>query len=89
MLFRSVEHIFGEGGGQRMAEQYGLELLGSLPLSLHIREEADSGKPTVIAQPDSQATTIYKEIARKVAVRVAEKARDMSAKMPAIVVQQT
>ena len=84
-----VEHIFGEGGGQRMAEQYGLELLGSLPLSLHIREEADSGKPTVIAQPDSQATTIYKEIARKVAVRVADKARDMSAKMPAIVVQQT
>lgn len=84
-----VEHIFGEGGGKRMAEQFGLEFLGALPLSLHIREEADSGRPTVVAQPDSVAAQLYKEIARKVAVKIAEKAKDMSLKMPAIVVSQT
>ncbi|HEU4621059.1 MAG TPA: iron-sulfur cluster carrier protein ApbC [Burkholderiaceae bacterium] len=84
-----AEHIFGEGGGKRMAEEYGVEHLGSLPLSMHIREEADSGRPTVIAQPDSPAAMLYKTIARRVAVRIADKAKDMSAKMPTIVVSQT
>jgi ATP-binding protein involved in chromosome partitioning len=84
-----AEHIFGEGGGASMAEQFKVDLLGSLPLAMHIRVEADEGRPTVVAQPDSQAARIYKDVARKVAIKVAERARDMSLKMPAIVVQQT
>jgi ATP-binding protein involved in chromosome partitioning len=84
-----AEHIFGEGGGASMAEQYKVDLLGSLPLAMHIRMEADEGRPTVVAQPESEAARIYMEVARKVAIKVAEKARDMSLKMPTIVVQQT
>jgi ATP-binding protein involved in chromosome partitioning len=56
---------------------------------MHIRMEADEGRPTVVAQPESEAARIYMEVARKVAIKVAEKARDMSLKMPTIVVQQT
>ncbi len=81
------EHIFGEGGGQRMAEQYEVDLLGSLPLDIHIREEADSGRPTVAAQPDSPVTASYREIARRTAGRLASKSRDYSAKFPKIVVE--
>jgi ATP-binding protein involved in chromosome partitioning len=84
-----VEHIFGAEGGRRMAEQYGVELLGSLPLDIRIREQTDSGRPTVVAEPDSAITTAYKDIARKVAVRIAEKAKDMSLKMPTIKVSNT
>ena len=72
-----------------MAEQHGVELLGSLPLDIRIREQADSGRPTVVAEPDSAITNTYKEIARKVAVRIADKARDMSLKMPTIKVTNT
>ena len=84
-----AEHIFGAEGGRRMAEQYGVELLGSLPLDIRIREQVDSGRPTVVAEPDSAITTTYKEIARKMAVRIAEKAKDMSLKMPTIKVSNT
>jgi ATP-binding protein involved in chromosome partitioning len=84
-----AEHIFGADGGRRMAEQYGVDYLGSLPLDIRIREQADSGRPTVVAEPDSAITMSYKEIARKVAVRIAEKARDMSLKMPTIKVSNT
>jgi len=66
-----TEHIFGHGGGERMCQEYGVDFLGNLPLNLSIREQADSGNPTVVAQPDSEITKIYKEIARKVAVKVA------------------
>ncbi len=83
------EHIFGSGGGARMAEDYKVEQLGALPLDMAIRQETDSGKPTVVAAPDGRVTAIYKEIARRVAIRIAEKARDMSAKFPTIVVQNT
>jgi len=83
------EHIFGAGGGQRMAEQYGLECLGSLPLALHIREEADGGRPTVVAQPESAAAQSYRQIARKLAVAIADKAKDFSAKMPTIKISST
>src|SRR5204862_229159 len=62
-----VEHIFGEGGAVRMITEYGVDLLGSLPLILSIREQADSGRPTVVAEPDSPISTIYREVARKVA----------------------
>ena len=84
-----VEHIFGEGGGERMAKDYGVEYLGGLPLDIRIREQTDSGRPTVVADPDGAIADAYRRIARRVAVRIAEKARDMSLKMPAIVVQNT
>jgi ATP-binding protein involved in chromosome partitioning len=84
-----AEHIFGAGGAQKMAADFGTEVIGSLPLDIRIREQADSGRPTVVAEPDSEIAATYRAIARKVAVRVAEKAKDMSLKMPAIKVQNT
>jgi ATP-binding protein involved in chromosome partitioning len=82
-----AEPIFGEGGGARMCQQFGVDFLGALPLTMEIREQADSGRPTVVADPDGKVASIYKEIARKVAIKVAEKARDMSSKFPNIVVK--
>jgi len=84
-----AEHIFGADGGRRMAEQYGVEYLGSLPLDIRIREQADSGTPTVVAEPDGAIAQAYRQIARKVAVRIAEKAKDMSLKMPSIKVSNS
>ncbi|EGK70746.1 MAG: iron-sulfur cluster carrier protein ApbC [Methyloversatilis sp.] len=83
------EHIFGEGGGARMAADYNLDVLGSLPLAMQIREQADSGKPTVVSDPDGRVAEIYRDIARRVAVKIADKAKDMTAKFPSIVVQNT
>ena len=83
------EHIFGAGGGERMSKDYGVELLGSLPLDISIREQADSGKPTVIADPDGRVAEIYRAIARRVAVKIAEKQQDHSAAFPKIVIQNT
>jgi ATP-binding protein involved in chromosome partitioning len=81
------EAIFGEGGGEKMCADFGVDFLGRLPLQLSIREQADSGTPTVVAEPDGPVAAIYKQIARKVAVKVAEKAKDMTAKFPTIVVK--
>jgi ATP-binding protein involved in chromosome partitioning len=83
------ERIFGEGGAARMARDYGVEVLGALPLDMAIREQADSGKPTVVADPDGRIAAIYKEIARRVAVQIAERQQDHSAVFPKIVVQNT
>ena len=83
------EHIFGEGGGERMSEEYGVDLLGALPLDIRIREQADSGNPTVAAMQDSQISSIYRSIARKTAAKLATKARDHSAAFPNIVVSNT
>ena len=83
------EHIFGQGGGEKMAKDYDIEYLGGLPLDIRIREQADSGTPTVVADPDGAIAETYRAIARRVAVRIADRARDMSLKMPAIVVQNT
>ena len=83
------EHIFGSGGGSRMAHDYEVDLLGELPLSLGIREQGDSGRPTVVADPDGRVAEIYRDIARKVAIKIAEKAKDMTSKFPNIVVQNT
>ena len=83
------EHIFGAGGGAKMCADYDVELLGVLPLELAIREMADVGKPTVVGAPESRAAELYRAIARRVAVKVAERAKDMSAKFPNIVVQNT
>jgi ATP-binding protein involved in chromosome partitioning len=82
-----AEHIFGSGGGEKMCAEYGVEFLGGLPLTMAIREQADSGKPTVVADPDGAVAAIYKSIARKIAVKVAEKAKDMSSKFPSIVIK--
>ncbi|MFN0039127.1 MAG: iron-sulfur cluster carrier protein ApbC [Burkholderiales bacterium] len=81
------EHIFGAGGAAAMSKDYGVAVLGSLPLDIKIREQADSGRPTVVAEPDSRAAGIYREIARKTAARIAELGRDHSAAFPKIVVQ--
>lgn len=83
------EHIFGAGGGALMANDYKVDLLGSLPLDIQIRMQADSGQPTVIAQPDSKIAQIYKEIARKAAIKIANASLDHSAKFPNIVIQNT
>ena len=80
-----AESIFGSGGGEKMCAQYGVDFLGALPLTMAIREQADSGKPTVVADPNGPVAAIYKSIARKVAIKVAEKARDMTSKFPKIV----
>jgi ATP-binding protein involved in chromosome partitioning len=82
-------HIFGSGGAERMCQDYGTELLGQLPLDESIREHADSGKPTVVADPDGRAAEIYRRIARRCAVRIAESQKDMTSKFPNIVVQNT
>jgi ATP-binding protein involved in chromosome partitioning len=84
-----AEHIFGEGGAERMSREYGVTVLGSLPLDIRIREQADSGRPTVVAAPDGEVAQTYKAIARKVAIAIAEKAKDMSLKMPTIKVSST
>src|SRR6185369_2952082 len=83
------EHIFGEGGAQRMCADYNVPFLGGLPLDIRIREQTDSGRPTVIADPDGTIAEIYRGIARRVAIFVAQKAEDFSAKFPSIVIQNT
>jgi ATP-binding protein involved in chromosome partitioning len=83
------ERIFGAGGAGRMAQDYGVEVLGALPLDIGIREQADSGKPTVVSDPDGRVAQIYKEIARRVAVQIAERQQDHSAAFPKIVIQNT
>ena len=84
-----AEHIFGEGGAEKMCRDYNVPFLGALPLDIHIREQADSGRPTVVADPDGATAQIYKEIARKVAISIGLKAADFSAKFPSIVIQNT
>ena len=84
-----AEHIFGAGGAQKMCAEYGVPFLGGLPLDIRIREQADSGRPTVIADPDGPVAAIYREIARRTAVFIAQKAEDFSAKFPSIVIQNT
>ena len=82
-----AEAIFGEGGGQKMCQDFGVDLLGALPLTMSIREQTDSGLPTVVADPDGPVAAMYKQIARKVAIAVAVKAKDMSSKFPSIVIK--
>ena len=79
-----VEHIFGADGGKKMAAEYGMDYLGALPLDMSIRLQADSGKPTVVADPDGEVAAIYKKVARDVAVKIAQQAKDFSSKFPTI-----
>ncbi|MBT9613861.1 MAG: iron-sulfur cluster carrier protein ApbC [Burkholderiales bacterium] len=83
------ERIFGEGGGERMGKDYDIEMLGALPLDMAIRQQVDSGKPTVVADPDGRISQIYKQIARRVAVKIGDLAQDHSVKFPSIVIQNT
>jgi ATP-binding protein involved in chromosome partitioning len=84
-----AEHIFGSGGGARMAQQYGVKLLGELPLDAHIREEADGGRPTVVAAPDSARAKAYFEMARRTGAALAIRARDRSSVFPKIVIEES
>jgi ATP-binding protein involved in chromosome partitioning len=83
-----VEHIFGADGGQRMAAQFGVDMLGSLPLNMSIRVQADSGTPTVAADGDGELAGLYKAVARAVAIKIAQKAKDYSSKFPTISVSK-
>ena len=83
-----TEHIFGADGGKRMAEQFKVDHLGSLPLNLSIRQQADEGRPTVVADPDGEFAALYKTVARTVAVKIAQRAKDFSAKFPTITVSK-
>jgi ATP-binding protein involved in chromosome partitioning len=81
------EHIFGEGGGQRMSEDHDVDFLGALPLDKKIREEVDSGRPSVVAEPDGRIAQIYRDIARRTTAKLALKSKDHAAKFPQIVIQ--
>ena len=83
-----VEHIFGSDGGKNMAAEYKMDYLGALPLNMQIRLQADSGKPTVVADPDGEVATIYKAVARQVAVSIAAKNKDFSSKFPSITISK-
>lgn len=82
-----AEEIFGAGGGAKMCADFGAEFLGALPLTMAIRQQTDSGTPTVVAEPDGPVAVIYKQIARTIAIKVAEKAKDMTSKFPSIVIK--
>lgn len=84
-----AEHIFGEGGGKRMADESDVGYLGALPLDLTICQQADEGKPTVVADPDSKNSELYKEISRKMSAKLASQGKDYSTKFPNIVIQNT
>ena len=84
-----AEHIFGSGGGARMAEQYGVQLLGELPLDIRIREEADGGSPTVVAEPNSARALAYLQMARRAAARLSTLNKDYSSLFPKITVEAT
>ena len=76
------EPLFGSGGGAKVADQYETELLGQLPLHLTIREQTDSGNPSVVAEPDSEVAMIYRDIARKVGAKLSQRARNLSSPIP-------
>lgn len=82
-----AEEIFGVGGGTRMAEEQGVDFLGALPLDMSIRVQTDDGKPTVVSDPDSKITQMYKDISRKMAAKLAEQSKDYSAKFPTIKIE--
>jgi ATP-binding protein involved in chromosome partitioning len=83
-----VEHIFGADGGKKMAADYGIDYLGALPLNMQIRLQADSGRPTVVSDPDGEVAALYKAVARKVAVSIAAKNKDFSSKFPSITISK-
>ena len=83
------EHIFGTGGGSLMADEFDVDMLGSLPLDMKIRVDADQGKPTVAADPDGQVSGIYREVARRMAAKLSKRAKEYGHKFPNIVIQNS
>jgi ATP-binding protein involved in chromosome partitioning len=83
-----VEHIFGDEGGKRLAAEYKMDYLGALPLNLSIRVQADSGFPSVVSEPDGEIAGLYKSVARQVAVKIAQRAKDFSSKFPSITISK-
>jgi ATP-binding protein involved in chromosome partitioning len=83
-----VEHIFGEEGGKRLAAEYKMDYLGALPLNLSIRVQADNGRPSVVSDPDGEIAGLYKSVARQVAVKIAQRAKDFTAKFPSITISK-
>ena len=83
-----VEHIFGADGGKHLAADYKMDYLGALPLNLSIRVQADSGRPSVVADPEGEIAGLYMAMARQVAVKIAERAKDFSAKFPSITISK-
>jgi ATP-binding protein involved in chromosome partitioning len=83
-----VEHIFGADGGKKMAADYQMDYLGALPLNMQIRVQADGGQPTVVSEPEGEIAALYKAIARQVAVSIAGKNKDFSAKFPSITISK-
>ena len=83
-----VEHIFGAEGGKRLAAEYKMDYLGALPLNLSIRVQADSGRPSVVSDPEGEIAALYKGVARQVAVKIAQRSKDFSAKFPTIAVSK-
>lgn len=81
------QHIFGQGGGLKMADDFEVDYLGSLPLDIRIREDSDSGCPTVVADPDGAIAGLYHDVALKMAGRLSLKKKDYSAVMPEVKVQ--
>ena len=82
------EHIFGQGGGERMASEAEVDFLGSLPLDMSIREQTDAGKPSVVFDPESKITAMYKDISRVMSAKLAVKSKDYSEKFPTIKIEQ-
>jgi ATP-binding protein involved in chromosome partitioning len=78
------EYIFGQGGGLRMAQETEVDFLGALPLDISIRENADEGHPTVVAEPEGRIAQIYREIARRVSAKLSLQAKEYTAKFPSI-----
>lgn len=79
-----AEHIFGEGGGIGLAESASIEFLGSLPLARSIRDNADKGLPSVVAEPEGKVAALYREIARKICANLSRKSKDYSQSFPNI-----
>ncbi len=84
-----VEHIFGRDGGKKMAAEYGMDYLGALPLNLSIRVQTDGGNPTVASDPEGEIAGLYKAVARQLAVKIAQRAKDFSSKFPSITISKT
>jgi ATP-binding protein involved in chromosome partitioning len=81
------EHIFAQGGAEKMAADEGVAFLGSLPLNKQIREDADQGKPTVVSDPESPLSAVYRDVARRAAAKLAMQKKNYASKFPNIVIQ--
>lgn len=82
-----IEHIFGKDGGKLMSEAYGVDSLGEIPLNIAVREQTDKGKPVVVAEPDGLMSRILRDIAYRLAAKVALKPKDMTGMFPPVRVE--